>query len=231
MLKRWSTTKICDLWILSHCQELWLGNQQLLQKLKGERKEKDMEGRWMESDDFMPFYFYPHHQSKAVQQMRQVFSLEFGSSRGSLIHGQTESRSVVSDSATPWICRPWNSPGQNTEVRSLSLLQGTFPTQGSNPHLPHCTQILQQLSHPGNPHVEKLGFFKRISLLKHSWCAVLCKFLGYSTVLVKGYLCSFSYSFLHCDLSWDIESSSLGYMVNPYCLSILYTVMCISPIL
>ena len=28
---------------------------------------------------------------------------------------------------------PWNSPGQNTEVGSLSLLQGIFPTQGSNP--------------------------------------------------------------------------------------------------
>jgi len=32
---------------------------------------------------------------------------------------------------------PWNSPGQNTGVGSLSLLQGIFPTQGSNPGLPH----------------------------------------------------------------------------------------------
>ena len=31
---------------------------------------------------------------------------------------------------------PWNSPGQNTGVGSLSLLQGIFPTQGSNPGLP-----------------------------------------------------------------------------------------------
>ena len=29
----------------------------------------------------------------------------------------------------------WNSPGQNTGVGSLSLLQGIFPTQGSNPGL------------------------------------------------------------------------------------------------
>ena len=28
---------------------------------------------------------------------------------------------------------PWNSPGQNTGMGSLSLLQGIFPTQGSNP--------------------------------------------------------------------------------------------------
>ena len=32
---------------------------------------------------------------------------------------------------------PWNSPGQNTAVGSLSILQGIFPTQGSNPGLPH----------------------------------------------------------------------------------------------
>ena len=30
---------------------------------------------------------------------------------------------------------PWNSPGQNTGVGSLSLLQGIFPTQGLNPGL------------------------------------------------------------------------------------------------
>ena len=46
---------------------------------------------------------------------------------------------------------PWNSPGQNTRVDSLSLLQGIFPTQGSNPGLPHCRQILYQLSHQGIP--------------------------------------------------------------------------------
>ena len=42
---------------------------------------------------------------------------------------------------------PWNSPGQNTGVGSLSLLQGIFPTQGLNPGLLHCGWILYQLSH------------------------------------------------------------------------------------
>ena len=42
---------------------------------------------------------------------------------------------------------PWNSPGQNTGVGSLSLHQGIFPTPGSNPGLLHCRQILYQLSH------------------------------------------------------------------------------------
>ena len=46
---------------------------------------------------------------------------------------------------------PWNSPGQNTGVGSLSLLQWIFPTQGSNPGLSHCRQILYQLSHKGSP--------------------------------------------------------------------------------
>ena len=32
-----------------------------------------------------------------------------------------------------------------------SLLQGIFPTQGSNPGLLHCRQILYQLSHRGSP--------------------------------------------------------------------------------
>ena len=45
----------------------------------------------------------------------------------------------------------WNSPGQNTGVDSLSLLQGIFLTQGSNSGLPHCRWILYQLSHKGRP--------------------------------------------------------------------------------
>ena len=49
--------------------------------------------------------------------------------------------------------RPWNSPGQNTGVGSYSLLQGIFPTQGWNPSLPHCRQILYQLSHKGSPRI------------------------------------------------------------------------------
>ena len=64
----------------------------------------------------------------------------------------SENRSVVSDSLRPHgLYSPWNSPGQNTRVCSLSLLQGIFSTQGSNPCLPHCGLILYQLSHRGSP--------------------------------------------------------------------------------
>ena len=51
--------------------------------------------------------------------------------------------------------RPWNSPGQNTGVGSLSLLQGIFLTQGANPGLPQCRWILYQLSHQGSPTMER----------------------------------------------------------------------------
>ena len=46
---------------------------------------------------------------------------------------------------------PWDSPGKNTEVGSHSFLQGIFMTQGSNPDLLHCRQILYHLSHQGSP--------------------------------------------------------------------------------
>ena len=60
---------------------------------------------------------------------------------------------VMSDPLQPHELNPWISPGQNTGVDSLSLLQGIFPTQGSNPGLPHCRQILYQLSHKGSTRI------------------------------------------------------------------------------
>ena len=56
---------------------------------------------------------------------------------------------------------PWGSPSKNTGVGSHSLLQGIFPTHGSNPGLPHCRQILYQLSHRGSPTSSKETIFER----------------------------------------------------------------------
>ena len=65
---------------------------------------------------------------------------------------ESESYSVMSTSMRPHgLWSPWNSPGQNTGLGSLSLLQGIFPTQGSNAGLLHCRWILCQLSHKGSP--------------------------------------------------------------------------------
>ena len=64
---------------------------------------------------------------------------------------ERESHSVMSNSLQPCgLYSPWNSPGQNTGVGSLSLLQQIL-TQESNQGLPHCRQILYQLSHKGSP--------------------------------------------------------------------------------
>ena len=62
----------------------------------------------------------------------------------------------MSDSLRPHgLYSPWNSPGQNTGVGSLSLLQWIFLTQGSNRGLLHCGRILYQPSHQGSPYIYK----------------------------------------------------------------------------
>ena len=62
--------------------------------------------------------------------------------------------SVVSDSLQPHgLYSPWNSPGQITGAGSLSLLQGIFPTEGSNPGLLQWREILFQLSYKGSPRI------------------------------------------------------------------------------
>ena len=50
---------------------------------------------------------------------------------------------------------PSEPPGKPkyTGVGSCSLLQGTFPTQGSSPGIPNCRQILYHLSHQGSPRI------------------------------------------------------------------------------
>ena len=64
---------------------------------------------------------------------------------------ENESCSVMTDSLQPHgLYSPWASPGQNTGVRSLSLLMGILPTQGFNASLLNWKQILYQLSHNGS---------------------------------------------------------------------------------
>ena len=101
-----------------------------------------------------------------------------------------ESRSVVSmsDSLWPQDCRSWNSPGQNTGMGSLSLLQGIFPTQRLNPGLSHC-----RLSHKGSSSLSRrllkihivlfpslfLSFLNICAKLLQS-CLTLCYPMDYS---------------------------------------------------
>ena len=53
-------------------------------------------------------------------------------------------------SPTRLLC-PWDFPGNSPGVDCLFLLQGIFPTQGSNLGLLHCRQTLYRLSHQGSP--------------------------------------------------------------------------------
>ena len=69
--------------------------------------------------------------------------------------------------ATPWtiacqaLC-PWNSPSKNIGVDCRSLFQELFPTQGSNPGLPHCKQFLHCLRHNSPQKVELFYISRRI---------------------------------------------------------------------
>ena len=65
----------------------------------------------------------------------------------------------------PWTHSPCSSPGKNTRVGSLYLLQGILPTQGSNPGLLHCGQILilaEPQGKPKNTGVDSLSLLQRI---------------------------------------------------------------------
>ena len=94
------------------------------------------------------------------------------------------SHSVMSDSlrhyGPAWLLCPWDYPGKNTGVGCHALLQGTFPTQGSNPSLLpllHWQVCSLPLAPPEKPN-RIYDFFansgpkrKRINLSFHSACS------------------------------------------------------------
>ena len=87
---------------------------------------------------------------------------------GSSVHGIFQARILAAAAAAakslqscPTLCDPhrrqparlpcpWDSPGKNTGVGCYFLLQEIFPTQGLNPGLPHCRQMLYHMSHQGS---------------------------------------------------------------------------------
>ena len=108
---------------------------------------------------------------------------------------ESESRSVVSDSLWPrGLYSPWNPPGQNTGVVSLSLLQGIFPTQGSDPDLLYCRRIPYELSYEGNPSMKWGNGQKALSTVsqhkRNDRCQFLLKWFCFPA------LCSFLHALL-----------------------------------
>ena len=104
-------------------------------------------------------------------------------------HGKSEneceSHSVLCDSLqSHGLYSQWNSPGQNTRVRNRFLLQGIFSTQGSDPGLLHCRQILYQLNHKGSPRIlECVAYpFSRGSTWPRKRTRVSCTAGGFFTI-------------------------------------------------
>ena len=63
----------------------------------------------------------------------------------------------MSDSLQPHgLYSPWNSPGRNTGVGSLSLLQGNLPTPGVEPRSPALQADSLPAEPPGKPFTTRL---------------------------------------------------------------------------
>ena len=101
-----------------------------------------------------------------------------------------------------------DSPGKDTGVGCHALLQGIFPTQGSNPRLPLCRQILYPLSHQGSPRILEwvaYPFFRGTSWPK-SRTGVYCIAGRFFTSWVTG-----EAQTCVCISKWSIKS---GHMVK-----------------
>ena len=66
-----------------------------------------------------------------------------------------------------WLLYPWNSPGKNTGVGILFLLQGIFPTQGSNLGLLDYRQILYCVNHEGS--LQNVSGLIQLTQVNVSW--------------------------------------------------------------
>ena len=94
-----------------------------------------------------------------------------------------KSLSCVRLFATPWLYSPWNSPGQNTGMCSLSLLQGSSQPRNWTQVSPYYRWILYQLSHKRSPRVlEWVAYlFSNGSSRPRNWTRVSCVAGGFFT--------------------------------------------------
>ena len=92
--------------------------------------------------------------NQTTAQVSTCPSVNFPNRKKKITLKVSVSRSVV---ATPWTVAYQAALSMEFSRQKswsgcdLSLLQGIFPTQGSNPGLLHCRQILYHLSHQGRP--------------------------------------------------------------------------------
>ena len=123
------------------------------------------------------------------------------------------SHSVMPNSSRPHglqptrlLC-PWDSPGKNTGVSCHSLLQGTFPTQGSNLGLRQCKQILYHLNHQGRsiwpmePSSEKANKLSDAQSDSKWWQPPVQRFAEELPTQKWGFVC------IYCE-NWTIKKNS-----------------------
>ena len=92
---------------------------------------------------------------------RRLFGVPWTANE-SILKEKDKSFNCVQLFATPWTVQSMEFSSQNTGLGSLSLLQGIFPTQESNPGLLHCRQILYLLIHKGSLNIHWKNWW-------HSW--------------------------------------------------------------
>ena len=80
-------------------------------------------------------------------------------------------RTLCDPMGTRLLC-PWDFLDKSTGVGCHFLLQGIFPTQGLNPGLPHCRQMLYHLSHQGSPAIWTCTYLK-VSLKHLCRCTLI----------------------------------------------------------
>ena len=97
--------------------------------------------------ELVPIYPYKNRRDTGSTYQQRRVHLRIQQESSCLQQGEK----VIAAQSCPTPCNPMDYTDQNTRVGSLSLLQAIFPTQGSNPGLPHCRWILYQLSYQGSP--------------------------------------------------------------------------------
>ena len=122
------------------------------QNLNGKKRWKELIFWAPTSGSALKFSFHQHNEKSQEEMLLNFYKLaSISTCNANLLtpsfgEGKWKCKSLspcwLFADCTHGLYGPWNSLGQNTGVNSCSLLQGIFPTRGSNPGLPHCRLIL-----------------------------------------------------------------------------------------